>query len=137
MRNHANIEPCEYSWELLVDARGPPRQLLAALGRGSTVFRQQSNYVEFFTPLLEPWTHFVPASDNLLDLPGRIAWAEAHPEHDARIAAAGQLFASRINAHEIACFWWQLLTAFAPLQEFEPRRAVPMMKFIPSTGSRA
>ena len=117
------VDPCAYRWELLLEGGGPPRGLMAALGRGSTVFLQSGAYVEFFSELLVPWVHFVPVSDNLADLADRVGWAEAHAARAAAIGAAGQLFASRIHAHEIACFWWQLLAAFAPLQDFEPRGA--------------
>ena len=132
----------------MLEGRGPARGLVAALGRGTTVFRQARHrhtdlsvthtrarthtrthiscrqgpfYVEFFSALLVPWTHYVPVADNLADLAERVAWAEANPARAAEIGAAGQLLASRLHAHEIACFWWQLLTAFAPLQDFEPR----------------
>ena len=65
--------------------------------------------------------HYVPVADNLEDLAMRVAWADAHPKRAAEIAAAGQLVAASLNAYEISCFWWQLLTALAPLENFEPR----------------
>ena len=38
------------------------------------------------------------------------------------IAAAGKRFAQEhLHLPSIACYWWQLLTAFAELQGFEPR----------------
>ncbi len=48
----------------------------------------------------------------------------------ARIQAAGKLLATRLNAHEIACFWWQLLTSLAPLETFEPREDERRLGFV-------
>ena len=99
------------------------------MARGATVFLQASPYVTPFRSLLVSWVHYVPVADNLADLADRIAWAETHPEQAARIAHAGQRLTARLHVHEIACFWWQLLTALAPLETFEPRalpqRAAP------------
>ena len=80
-------------------------------------------YVTVAHALLVEWVHYVPVADNLADLPERVAWAEGQPAKAAQVAAAGRLFAARLHAHEIACFWWQLLTAVAPLQDFEARLA--------------
>ena len=58
---------------------------------------------------------------NLDDLPRRVRWARANPEAAATIARRAQEFATSLHVFEVACFWWQLLTAMAPLQNFEPR----------------
>ena len=114
-------EPCACPWELLVDEDGPPSRLVAALRRGALVFKQWSPYYEFFHVRLLPWIHYIPVADNLEDLAARVAWADANPKRVAEIAAAGQSVAASLNAYEISCFWWQLLTALAPLENFEPR----------------
>lgn len=114
-------EPCAYRWELLMDDEGPPRHLVAALARGATVFRVASPYREFYSGLLQPWVHYVPVADNLHDLAERVAWAQAHPGRAEAIGAAGARVAARLHAYEISCFWWQLLSALAPLQDFEAR----------------
>ena len=114
-------DPCSFAWELVLDGQGPPRRLLAALSRGAVVVKQESPYVEFFSARLEPWKHYVPVSDNLADLAARVAWLEANPESAAAISAAGQALASQLHLHELSCFWWQLLTALAPLEDFKTR----------------
>ena len=96
------------------------------MARGSTVFRQVSPYVEFFHARLKAWVHYIPVADNLADLPERIRWAEAHPQKAARIAEAGRALASSVNVYELACFWWQLTTALAPLESFQPRTAASL-----------
>ena len=114
-------DPCLCRWELLLDEQGPPRRLITAMARGATIFRQESPYVEFFTTLLQPWVHYIPVADHLDDLAARVAWADANPKQADEMGRAARLVAARLHAHEIACFWWQLLTALAPLEDFEPR----------------
>ena len=76
---------------------------------------------QFFHGLLVEWVHYIPVADNLANLADRISWAEAHPAGAVQMGAAARLVAARLHTHEIACFWWQLLTALAPLENFEPR----------------
>ena len=61
------------------------------------------------------------AAGGAADLAERITWAEAYPERAAQIAEAGQKVAATINVYELACFWWQLLSAMAPLQTHQAR----------------
>ena len=138
---------CEYPWLLLVDGAGPPKQLAARMRQGFTIFKQESPFSEHFYALLTPWVHFVPVADNLVDLPQRISWAKAHPQEAQAIARNAQQLSAGLHLAEVACFWcaqpscpcctlaragrllphpavhhrWQLLTSFAPLQNFEPR----------------
>lgn len=107
---------------LLLDGTGPPRELLPSLRRGATVFKQASPYAEHWYARLRPWEHFVPVAENLADLPARVRWASDHPEEAAAIGARGRALAESLHELELACYWWQLLTAFAPLQSHLPRR---------------
>ena len=114
-------QACGHRWLLLLDGAGPPRELAARMRQGFTIFRQASPYSEYFYAQLEPWQHYVPVAANLDDLPRRVRWARANPEAAATIARRAQEFATSLHVFEVACFWWQLLTAMAPLQNFEPR----------------
>ena len=122
-RSRSHLHPCAFAWELILDGQGPPHGLLAALSRGATVLRQASPYEEAFTRLLVPWTHFVPVADNLADLAEKVAWLVTNPQAAAHIASNGQRLARRLHRHELACIWWQLLSALAPLEDFVPRTA--------------
>ena len=102
-------------------ARVAPRELERAVRQGFTIFKQASPYAEFFYAQLEPWQHYVPVAADLHDLPRRLRWAGAHPGEAAAIARHAQAFATSMHVLDVACFWWQLLTAVAPLQKFEPR----------------
>ena len=112
---------CEYPWLLLVDGAGPPKQLATRMRQGFTIFKQESPFSEHFHALLAPWVHFIPVADNLVDLPQRVSWAKAHPQEAQAIARNAQQLSAGLHLAEVACFWWQLLTSFAPLQDFEPR----------------
>ncbi|EOD18031.1 hypothetical protein EMIHUDRAFT_196061 [Emiliania huxleyi CCMP1516] len=116
------VDACDYPWVLLLDGTGPPRELLPSLRRGATVFKQASPYAEHWYARLRPWEHFVPVAENLADLPARVRWASDHPEEAAAIGARGRALAESLHELELACYWWQLLTAFAPLQSHLPRR---------------
>ena len=46
--------------------------------------------------------------------------------HDQEVVGAGlpdKRLARRLHRHELACIWWQLLSALAPLEDFVPRTA--------------
>ena len=92
---------------------------------------------QFFHGLLVEWVHYIPVADNLANLADRISWAEAHPARAVQMGAAARLVADRLHAHEIACFWWQLLTALAPLENFEPRTDKRFLKAPPTASSAA
>eukprot|EP00967_Tisochrysis_lutea_P141879 scaffold261270_cov23-Tisochrysis_lutea.AAC.1 len=114
-------EVCAYRWLLLLDGTGPPRELLARMRQGFTIFKPDSPYREHFYARMAPWVHYVPVTENLSDLPARVRWAASHPKEAAAIARRGRALADSVNELEIACYWWQLLTAIAPLQVHEAR----------------
>lgn len=91
---------------------------------GSTIFKQDSFSREYFYPLLRPYEHYVPVATNLHDVHDKLRWAVANPRRAEAIAVAGQRFArEHLHTASIACYFWQLLSAFASLQDFEPRTA--------------
>ena len=100
------------------------------MARGATLFKQASPYAQFFHHLLVPWEHYIPVADNLDDLAARVAWADAHPAAAVRLGDAARMLVDRLHAHEIACFWWQLLTQLAPLEDFEPRTDTKRLGFV-------
>ena len=83
---------------------------------------QDSFSSEYFYPLLQPWRHYIPISFSLDDVRSRLEWAKANPSTAEEIAATGKRFAQEhLHTHAVACYWWQLLTELAALQNFEPR----------------
>ena len=129
MRNSAPKKPienfarnCQHRHLLHIDGNVASSRLASELFVGSTIFKQRSFSSEYFYPLLKPWEHYVPVAANLQDVPQKLAWAKAHPDKAEAIAAAGARFArEHLHVRSIACYWWQLLSAFAELQDFHPR----------------
>ena len=120
------IEPfsanCNYRYLLHIDGNVASSRLASELHVGSTIFKQESFSSEYFYPLLKPWVHYIPLETNLQDVRSKLEWARLNQAQAEKIALRGQAFA-REHLHEygIACYWWHLLTAFAELQNFEPR----------------
>ena len=122
------IEPfgknCEHRYILHIDGNVASSRLASELFVGSTIFKQESFSSEYFYPLLKPWVHYIPVATNLHDVPSKLKWAKEHPRKAEAIAKAGADFArEHLHTSSIACYWWQLLTAFAELQDFAPRSA--------------
>ena len=120
------VEPfsnnCKYRYLLHIDGNVASSRLASELHIGSTIFKQHSFSSEYFYPLLRPWEHYVPVATSLQDVPDKLAWARANPMKARAIADNGPRFVRRhLHKHAVACYWWQLLRAFAELQEFEPR----------------
>jgi len=117
-------QTCSYRYLLNLDGNAAASRLASLLHTGSAVFIADSPFREYFYPLLKPWVHFVPVGRTLEDVVQRVEWANAHPAEVSAIAARGQAFARKhLHTHAVACYWWQLLTAFSGLQNFKPRTA--------------
>ena len=120
------IEPfgknCEHRYILHIDGNVASSRLASELFVGSTIFKQESFSSEYFYPLLKPYVHYLPVETSLRDVPEKLSWAKKHPRKARAIAEEGKRFAEKhLHLHSIACYWWQLLSAFAELQNFEPR----------------
>ena len=114
-------------WSCLVDLVGGGYSgrvpLLLHTGR-PLLYIERTVRTFYDTPphAIQPWKHYVPIATNLHDVPTKLQWALDHPRKAEAIAAAGVSFArEHLHVHSIACYWWQLLTAFSELQDFEPR----------------
>ena len=113
---------CKFKHILHVDGNVASSRLASEMHVGSTIFKQDSFSSEYFYPLLRPYVHYVPVATNLADVPEKLRWAKEHPRRAEAIAAEGRRFArEHLHVHSIACYWWQLLSAFAELQDFESR----------------
>lgn len=96
------------------------RQLLAS---DSAVLWVETNQIEWFYPLLQPFVHYIPvryldyeADDPLHDLVVKIEWAERNPKKVAAIVRNANKFAtSHLSDHAITCYSVQLLDEYARL----------------------
>ena len=97
------------------------RHLLAS---DSAVFWIESNQVEWFYALLQPFVHYIPLrydaqhanDDPLPDLVDKITWAEANPKLVAKIIHnANKFAATHLSEHALSCYSFQLLEEYAHL----------------------
>lgn len=96
------------------------RQLLAS---DSAVFWVESNQIEWFYPLLQPYVHYIPVryfdyepDDPLRDIVNKVAWAEQHPEKIRVIVANANRFAStHLSEHAFTCYSVHMLDEYARL----------------------
>lgn len=49
--------------------------------------------------LLEPWVHYIPISNSLLDVEDKVQWMLDHPDQAQAIAHAGKLWISDLVYH--------------------------------------
>ena len=71
--------------------------------------------------------HYIPVHESLSDLQERMEWADANPKRVREMRQRAALAGSRVHMHEVACFWWQILTAITPasVQGIETMMAAP------------
>lgn len=80
------------------------------LASDSLVFKQDSNYYEYFYKQIKRWKHFVPVKKDLSDLVEKIKWAKANDEDARKIALEGQRFArNNLLPQDVFCYHVQLL----------------------------
>ena len=61
LRTHVPLPAC-HRYLLHIDGNVASSRLASELHLGGTVFKQDSFSSEYFYPLLQPWTHYVPVS---------------------------------------------------------------------------
>ena len=96
------------------------RQLLAS---DSAVLWVETNQIEWFYPLLQPYVHYIPVrfleyepEDPLRDVVNKIAWAEQHPEKVAAIVKEANRFAvTHLSHHALDCYSLQMLDEYSRL----------------------
>ena len=96
------------------------RQLLAS---DSAVFWVESNQIEWFYPLLQPFVHYIPVrhldyepEDPVHDIVAKVEWANRNPARVAAIVRNANKFAlTHLSDHAITCYTVQLLDEYAKL----------------------
>jgi Glycosyl transferase family 90 len=85
-----------YRYLLAADGVTAPWKTVPLRLATGSVLLMQHNWLQFFSPGLIAWEHYVPLADDMLDLAERFAWLEDNPEQSRKIALAGQRFAHEI-----------------------------------------
>ena len=96
------------------------RQLLAS---DSAVFWVETNQIEWFYPLLQPYVHYIPVrfleyepEDPLRDIVNKVQWAEQHPEKiEAIVRNANRFAVTHLSDHALTCYSLQMFEEYAQL----------------------
>ena len=65
-------EQFQYQGLVDVDGHSWSSRFAQLLSINSVVYKQETEYVEFFRPLVKPWMHYVPIQKDLSDLAPRL-----------------------------------------------------------------
>ncbi|KAL7528334.1 hypothetical protein ACHAXR_003944, partial [Thalassiosira sp. AJA248-18] len=61
------------------------------------LFHHVTPMKDYIHDLIQPWKHYIPVSEGLLDLKQKFDWAESHPAQAKRIADAGTEFMRQLG----------------------------------------
>ena len=71
--------------------------LIWKLYSGSTVFKVDSHFEQWYYSSLQPWVHYVPVRGDLQDLEEKLAWALANDDLARKIAENGRAFVANLT----------------------------------------
>ena len=81
-----------------------------------TVFKNDSDYSEWFYKGLEPYVHYVPYAIDLSDFKDKVTWIRTHDDEGREIAERGALFAKEHLTNEaLVAYFYRLLLAYAEI----------------------
>jgi Glycosyl transferase family 90 len=120
---------CEYQSLLLLDGNTISGRSSRYFNSGSTIFKPDSIFSEWYFHLLRPWVHYVPVREFLEDLPEVAAYMRENQELGKCIAENGKKFAKRyLNNWTASCYMWRLLSAWSSQQPEGSRRLDGMLE---------
>lgn len=102
-----------YRYLMAVDGVSNPSAFAWELVSGSTVLKQESEYIQWFYPALTPWVHYIPFREDCSDLEEIVQWLRTHQDEAKQIALNARDFALNNLENEDAMLYWYLL-----LQEY-------------------
>ena len=113
----------KYKYIINADGHCAALRMRDLLASDSAVLWIESNQVEWFYPLLQPYVHYIPvrlltheAQDPLQDIVDKVSWAESNPEKvGAIIKNANQFAVTHLSAHALTCYSVQMLDEYARL----------------------
>ena len=110
-----------YKYIIVADGHCATIRTHAVLASDSAVFWVETNLIEWFYPLLQPYVHYIPVrllkhepQDPLQDIVDKIAWAKSNPEKVAAIVKnANQFAVTHLSDHALTCYSVQMLDEYA------------------------
>ena len=112
------IDVKTFKYVIDVDGNGWSSRFINHLAEGILIFKQESEYNEFFIGLLTPWIHYVPIKSDLSDLIEHIQYAKAHDDEMREIAENAKSFANNfLFDNRFQLYTYYLLRNYASLFE--------------------
>jgi hypothetical protein len=113
---------CSFKYIVVMDGNTAlTARSLSLMYSGSAIFRQESQYFEFWYPSLKPYVHYVLISYDGSDVLHKLEWARAHIITFSLIASTAKAFAEQfLTDDHVACYWHRLLERYSKLQRFNP-----------------
>lgn len=79
----------------------------------SALFKQVTDFNQWYYKALQPWKHYIPVKEDLSDLEEKIAWAKSHDDKAREIADEGREIARAVFARDAVFeYMRRLLTAY-------------------------
>ena len=113
----------KYKYIIVADGHCAALRMRHVLASDSAVFWVETNLIEWFYPLLQPYVHYIPVrllrhepQDPLQDINDKVAWAESNPDKVAKIVKnANQFAVMHLSEHALTCYSVQMLDEYARL----------------------
>lgn len=105
-----------YRYLFAVDGVSNPSCFCWELLSGSTILKQESEYIQWFYTALEPYVHYVPYAQDCSDLEEKIQWLRSHQAEAKTIAQNAYDFADRnLRNEDVMLYFYLLLQEYAKL----------------------
>lgn len=105
-----------YRYLIAIDGHTSASAFKWELFTGSLVFRNDSEWEEWFSNAIIPYEHYIPYKLNLSDLIHQIDWARNNDEAARKIALQGQLFAEQnLTTGSVLLYAYKTLVAYSQL----------------------
>jgi hypothetical protein len=110
----------KYKYVAWLDGNGPCSGRSEKLVSGnSLLFKQESEYIEFYYSGLKPQKHYMSIKSDMSDLGSQLAWARSHDDEAQKMASQMHEFSHQLSSESIACYLEGLLERYASLLTYD------------------
>ncbi len=100
-------EHLKYKYQISTD--GSWSRAYGQLFSNSVIFKQEPEYVQWYSRALKPYEHYIPVASDFHDLIDRIKWAESHDQFAYLISQNANRFARENLSHLDMLFYIYLM----------------------------
>jgi hypothetical protein len=110
----------KYKYVAWLDGNGPCSGRSEKLVSGnSLLFKQESQYTEFYYSGLQPQKHYISIKADMSDLGSQLAWARSHDDEARKMASQMHDFSHQLSPESIACYLQGLLERYVSLLTYD------------------